>query len=194
MAMEGNARRVSPPPSIAPVSENDASQILESLGKKPAPPPEDARVEELKLLQHDLASAGEIQAKLLPERLPMISGYEFDTFYSPAGELGGDFYDFIQFDKRNLGILVADASGKGLSGSLLMVEARAVIRAMASLSASPADILLRANRVLLQDLRRGMFITLFYALLTRRSARSRWPAPATCPCSCGGGRRRNASP
>jgi sigma-B regulation protein RsbU (phosphoserine phosphatase) len=46
-----------------------------------------------------------------------------------------------------------------------MVEARAVVRAMASVSSSPAEILRGANRVLLQDLQRGMFITLFYAHL-----------------------------
>ncbi|MHC4607079.1 MAG: PP2C family protein-serine/threonine phosphatase, partial [Planctomycetota bacterium] len=81
------------------------------------------------------------------------------------GPLGGDFFDFIQFDRDTLGILVADSSGKGLSGALLMVEARAVIRSIASVSTSPKRVLMAANRVLHRDLQRGSFITMFFAML-----------------------------
>ncbi|MBI2931898.1 MAG: PP2C family protein-serine/threonine phosphatase [Planctomycetes bacterium] len=115
--------------------------------------------------ERDLETARKIQAGLLPAQVPRIPGYDFCVEYSPAGTVGGDFYDFIQFDKNHLGILIADAAGKGLSGSLLMVEARAVVRAMASVSTSPRDILSRANRVLRQDLQPGLFVTLLFALL-----------------------------
>jgi sigma-B regulation protein RsbU (phosphoserine phosphatase) len=144
------------------IDAKTASNYFRSVKPKSIEETED---EDLEMLQYDLQAARDVQAKLLPETVPRIPGYDFGAFYSTAVAVGGDFYDFIQFDKNTLGLLVADASGKGMAGSLLMVEARAVIRSMASLSSSPKQILANANRVLLQDLRKGMFITLFYAVL-----------------------------
>src|SRR5258707_15859295 len=78
--------------------------------------------ENLYTLQQDLEIARKIQNRLLPPK-PQVPGYDFETYYQPAGEVGGDFYDFIPMDGGKLGLLVADASGKGLAGALLMVEA-----------------------------------------------------------------------
>lgn len=123
--------------------------------------------ENLYLLQQDLEVASRIQKRLLPA-VPEIPGYEFGVWYQPAGQVGGDFYDFMPGDDDSVGFLVADASGKGLAGALLMVEARAMIRAMASMSASPREILSLVNRVLLHDLERGTFVTSLLAVLDPR--------------------------
>lgn len=151
---------------LEPVSENDASVVLHHVSAKSSSDPlKELESDELLSLKNELATARKIQGKLLPQRLPQVPGFDFDAYYAPASELAGDFYDFIPIDKNRLGIVVADASGKGLSGSLLMVEARAVLRSMAFVAPSPKDVLRRANRVLVQDLERGMFITMVYALL-----------------------------
>jgi len=120
--------------------------------------------ENLYSLQQDLVTARKIQGRLLPPK-PEFAGYDFEVYYQPAGEVGGDFYDFLPMDDGRMGLLVADASGKGLAGALLMVEARAMIRAMASVSASPREILAGVNRVLLRDLEKGRFVTACYGLL-----------------------------
>lgn len=120
--------------------------------------------ENLFSLQQDLEIARRIQSRLLPPR-PEIAPYDIDCFYQPAGQVGGDFYDFLPMPDGRLGMLVADASGKGLAGALLMVEARAMIRAMASMSGSPREILTAVNRVLLRDLEKGRFVTAFLAML-----------------------------
>lgn len=120
--------------------------------------------EQLKTLQEDLEVARRIQARLLPEA-PRVPGYDIASYYQPAGEVGGDFYDFIPIDAAHTAILIADASGKGLAGALLMVEARAMIRAIASMNRSPREILIDVNRILLRDLDRGMFVTIFLAIL-----------------------------
>jgi sigma-B regulation protein RsbU (phosphoserine phosphatase) len=120
--------------------------------------------ENLYNLQQDMLTAGQIQARMLPPK-PKVNGYDFEVYYQPAGEVGGDFYDFIPMDGGKMGLVVADASGKGLAGALLMVEARAMIRAMSSVSSSPAEILTGVNRVLLRDLERGRFVTAYFALL-----------------------------
>jgi sigma-B regulation protein RsbU (phosphoserine phosphatase) len=120
--------------------------------------------ENLYTLQQDLEIARKIQGKLLPPK-PQLPGYDFEVYYQPAGEVGGDFYDFLPIDGGKMGLLVADASGKGLAGALLMVEARAMIRAMAAVTSSPREILTAVNKVLLRDLEKGRFVTAFFALL-----------------------------
>ncbi len=135
--------------------------------RTPEPPPLRGIAENLYTLQQDLEIARKIQSRLLPPK-PQLSGYDFEVFYQPAGEVGGDFYDFIPMQGGKMGLLVADASGKGLAGALLMVEARAMIRTMASVASSPREILTAVNRVLIQDLEKGRFVTAFFALLDPR--------------------------
>jgi len=120
--------------------------------------------ENLYTLQQDLVTARKIQGRLLPPK-PQVVGYDFEVYYQPAGEVGGDFYDFLPMDEGRMGLLVADASGKGLAGALLMVEARAMIRAMASMTSSPREILAGVNRVLLRDLEKGRFVSACFGLL-----------------------------
>jgi sigma-B regulation protein RsbU (phosphoserine phosphatase) len=120
--------------------------------------------EQLKVLQEDLEVARRIQNRLLPAP-PVLPGYDIATVYQPAGEVGGDFYDFIPLDAARTAILIADASGKGLAGALLMVEARAMLRAIAPMHRSPREILVDVNRVLLGDLDRGMFVSIYLAIL-----------------------------
>ena len=132
--------------------------------QQPEPPALHGIAENLYSLQQDLEIARKIQTRLLPQKL-QLPGYDFDTYYEPAGEVGGDFYDFIPMEGGKIGLLVADASGKGLAGALLMVQARAAIRTMASITTSPREILAGVNRVLIKDLEKGRFVSVFFALL-----------------------------
>lgn len=122
-------------------------------------------------LEHDLAIASEIQSNLVPKRMLKIPGYDISAYYRPSKEVGGDYYDFIQIDEDNEGIIVADVSGKGVPGSLVMTMARAFIRMEAerSRNTSPADTLMRANRMLAQDIKKGMFVTALYCILNQRT-------------------------
>ncbi|OHB70288.1 MAG: hypothetical protein A2W23_03855 [Planctomycetes bacterium RBG_16_43_13] len=117
------------------------------------------------MLDHELAIAEEIQANLLPKRIPQLTGYELGAYYKPSRDVGGDYYDFIEIDSDRLGLLVADVSGKGIPGSMVMTEARALIRSEATRTDSPAETFIRVNRILHNDIKRGMFVTAFYAIL-----------------------------
>jgi len=75
------------------------------------------------------------------------------------------YYDFIDLDAEHLGILVADVSGTGIPGSIVMTETRALVKSEAVRTLSPAETLTRVNRVLSQDIKRGMFVTAYYAIL-----------------------------
>ncbi len=131
---------------------------------------EDLSDVERKMLDHELAIAEELQANLLPRKVPQIPGYDVSAYYRPSQEVGGDYYDFIEIDSDNLGILVADVSGKGIPGSIVMTETRALMKSEASRTLSPAEALGRVNRVLYNDIKRGMFVTMYYVILSLQKA------------------------
>ncbi len=120
---------------------------------------------ETKALEHELNIAVDIQSNLLPKRIPKIPKFEIGAYYRPSKEVGGDYYDFIQIDQNHLGVIVADVSGKGIPGSMVMTMARSLIRMEAERNLSTADTLIKTNRILARDIRRGMFVTCLYALI-----------------------------
>ncbi len=115
--------------------------------------------------EHDLKIATEIQAGLLPAKIPQVEGFELAAFYQPSKEVGGDYYDFIQIDDNHMGMVVADVSGKGIPGSMVMTMARSLIRMEGGTNYSAADTLKKVNRVIAKDIRRGMFVTAIYMIL-----------------------------
>jgi sigma-B regulation protein RsbU (phosphoserine phosphatase) len=130
---------------------------------------------EQKMMEHELAIARDLQANILPRRLPQIPGYDISAYYKSSREVGGDYYDFIEVDERHLGLVVADVSGKGIPGSMVVQEARVLLRTLAPGCLSPRQVLARVNHQLYQDIIRGMFVTVYYAILdvpTRRLALS----------------------
>ncbi len=117
------------------------------------------------MLMQELNIAQEIQQGLLPKKIPQITGYELAAYYAPAKEVGGDLYDFIRIDDGRLAIAVADVSGKSVPGSLGMTMARSVLRAQAFNQRQAGQTLHKTNEIIQPDIRRGMFVTMFYAVL-----------------------------
>ena len=121
-----------------------------------------------KAAEHELTIAAEIQSNLLPKKIPKIPGYDISAYYRPSKEVGGDLYDFIQIDEEELAILIADVSGKGVPGSMIMTMARSLLRMEGERNHSTADTLVKTNRILARDIRRGMFVTCMYMILNVR--------------------------
>ena len=121
--------------------------------------------------EHELGIAQEIQANLLPKKIPQLAGYDLGCFYLPSKEVGGDYYDYIQIDEHHLGLIVADVSGKGIPGSMVMTMTRSLIRYEAQNNLDPVDTFIKVNRILAQDIRRGMFVTALYVILDTRSGK-----------------------
>ncbi len=140
--------------------ERRLGALQEKAERGPLDPVED------KLLEHELALAAELQANLLPQRIPRPPGWEFGAYYKPSHEVGGDYYDFLELDSDHLGLVVADVSGKGIPGSIVMTETRALLKSEAARSLSPAEVLRRVNRTLHPDLKRGMFVSMIYAVVS----------------------------
>jgi len=116
--------------------------------------------------RYELTLAGRMQASLLPETPPAISGWEITAAWRPARETSGDFYDFIEFNDGQLGIILADVTDKGLGAALYMALSRTLLRTYAAeLRDQPAATLQAVNQRMLMDTHGGLFITLFYGLL-----------------------------
>lgn len=118
-----------------------------------------------KALERELSIATEIQENLLPQRVPDIPGFDIHRYYASAKEVGGDYYDFLILNQRHLGIVVADVSGKGIPGSMVMTMVRSLLRLASVNNLSPSDTFKRVNRILHRDIRRGMFVTAIYMVL-----------------------------
>ena len=128
-------------------------------------------VAEQERLQKEMQLAQDIQQTLLPSSVPQIEGYEIDSFYESAKEVGGDYYDFVEVDKDCLGIVVADVSGKGVPGSLIMTMIRTALRTEARGVKSASEVLARLNDFVEKDMKKGMFVTIFYVIIDSKRRR-----------------------
>ena len=118
-------------------------------------------------MEEELAIGQQIQLSLLPKNLPSIPGWEFAARYRAARQVGGDLYDFITdpTHPHKLQLVIADVTGKGVPAALFMAMARTFVRAETSHSHAPATILRQTNRLLVDDARSRLFLTIFYGSL-----------------------------
>lgn len=120
-------------------------------------------------LAHELNLAHNIQANLIPSWLPAPAGWSVATRWEAIQAVGGDFYDFIEVGPDLLGIVIADASGKGMPAALYMALTRSLLRAIAPGQTDPRIVLARTNQLLVPDSHQGMFISVFYAILNTKT-------------------------
>ena len=120
-------------------------------------------------LQKEMQVAQEIQHTLLPSTFPEIEGYEIGATYRAAKEVGGDYYDFFWVDPTTMGIVVADVSGKGVPGSMVMTMIRTAMRMEARGNKSASSVLAQVNQHVTGDMKKGMFVTMFYIILDSRN-------------------------
>jgi sigma-B regulation protein RsbU (phosphoserine phosphatase) len=116
-------------------------------------------------LEEELAVAKRIQASLLPDEVPQPPGVEIAAVTRPCHEVGGDFYDFLDFGAAGLGLAVADVAGKGVPAALILSGLQATLRAEAGGDEPPEPIVRKINERLCQDVQPGSFASLLYAHL-----------------------------
>jgi predicted ester cyclase len=122
-------------------------------------------------IEQELQVARRIQQASLPKEVPELEGWQISPHYRPAREVGGDFYDFLELPNGNLGLVVGDATGKGVPAALLMSTTCGMLRAVALSVDSPGEVLERVNEALSARIPANMFVTCFYAILEPESGR-----------------------
>lgn len=122
-------------------------------------------LEDKRQLDRDMQIAQQVQSSLLPKELPSYPAVEIAAFNLPAMEIGGDYYDCIQIDDKHIGLVIADVSGKGVGGALMMAVCRSVLRANAQNVYDPSSMLCSLNEILSSNLAEDMFISMLYMVL-----------------------------
>ncbi|MDD3626433.1 MAG: PP2C family protein-serine/threonine phosphatase [bacterium] len=120
-------------------------------------------------LEQELQIAHQIQDAFLTKSIPEFRDCEIVAYYDFAKEIGGDYYDVLHVDDEKVAIAIADVSGKGVPGSLIMVMIRSILRAEAFGKESPLTLIKKLNYLLMKDLRPGKFVTMIYSILDLRT-------------------------
>jgi serine phosphatase RsbU (regulator of sigma subunit) len=123
-------------------------------------------------VEQELKVARSIQQASLPDQVPTLEGWQISPLYRPAREVGGDFYDFFDLEDGRVGVVVGDATGKGVSAALAAAATCSMLRAVAQAlgSTSPGEVLERVNETLLARIPANMFVTCFYCVLDPKSS------------------------
>jgi len=130
-----------------------------------------AEAAERERLEQEMRVATLIQQQFLPRELPNLPQWQIAAYYGPARAVGGDFYDFIEMPGGRIGIAVGDVTDKGVPAALVMARTHSILRAEASRSDSPGEILARANALLVPEMPARMFVTCLFAILEPATGR-----------------------
>ncbi len=121
------------------------------------------KVREKELLERELQVARRVQAGFLPSGPVKIEGFEVSTFFRPAKEVGGDYFDIIPL-KNGVGIVIADVSGKGIPAALVMANLHATLHTLAD-DCCTVESVNRINKSLYKDTPADVFVTFFIGRL-----------------------------
>lgn len=115
-------------------------------------------------LDRELEIAREVQQRLFPQKLPVVSGLDFAGYCRPAEGVGGDYYDFIRAFGGALGIAIGDVSGKGIAAALMMASLQASLRGQTiKRCESLAETIQLINRLVYEASAENRYATFFYA-------------------------------
>ncbi len=117
-------------------------------------------------ITEELAQAGRVQHTFIPTHSPNLEGYDISGVLLPAHETSGDFYDFIDRGKNDLGVVIADVGDKGAGAALYMAMSRTLIRTYAGENLmNPKQVIHQVNRRILTDTQHGIFLTVVFGIL-----------------------------
>lgn len=121
--------------------------------------------EEVRDLERELELAQQVQRGLLPHAAPTVPGLDIAAFSRPAQFVSGDYFDFVTFDGGAQGFAIADVAGHGMSSSLHMASIQTLLRTLAPLHASPADVVQQIHKLYHRNVHFTSFVTLFVGAL-----------------------------
>jgi len=155
-----------------PYLESDL-EFLQTLGNVAIISLENARLFietlEKQKLEEEMALARNIQARLLPKKMPDLPNMFVHGINVPSKHVGGDYFDIIAIDDARIGITIADVSGKGMGAALLMSNLQASLHSLVKENYSLEKLVGRINNVIYQNTDPDKYITFFYGQLDKRT-------------------------
>jgi sigma-B regulation protein RsbU (phosphoserine phosphatase) len=126
--------------------------------------------ESARLLNHELSLARDVQARMLPQEIPVIEGLEIGAYCRPALQVGGDYYDLLPLDDGRFAFTLGDVSGKGIAAAVIMASVQTLLRSFLQRSSrSLATIIADVSQALYQSSSSNRFSTLFCGIVDLRS-------------------------
>ena len=123
------------------------------------------RIDAERRAQQEMQIARQVQSRLLPQETPQLATLECAGECIQTRAVGGDYYDFLDFGSGKLGLVLADISGKGISGALLMANLQASLRGQYALAAEDLPRLLRSvNHLFYKNTEANNYATMFFSL------------------------------
>jgi sigma-B regulation protein RsbU (phosphoserine phosphatase) len=120
---------------------------------------------EKKRLEGQLEVARQVQLELLPASDPKLEGFDICAWNFSTEEVSGDYYDWVSIYEDQIGLVIADVSGKGVPAALLMAFLRASLRAAIHIGYAPHISMAKVNYLLWESIERNQFVTAFYGVL-----------------------------
>jgi serine phosphatase RsbU (regulator of sigma subunit) len=130
-----------------------------------------AQALEKERLASEIGLARQIQQSLLPEARMVRDDFVMLGAHHEAEEVGGDYFDLLPLPDGRIALAIADVSGKGLQGCLIMSMLSALLHSLRTSSASPSAVLVALEENLGRRLALGTFITMFYGVLDPATGR-----------------------
>jgi serine phosphatase RsbU (regulator of sigma subunit) len=116
-------------------------------------------------LDRELRTAGEVQQRLFPQTRPPSATLDYVGYCQPALRVGGDYFDYLELPGDQLGLVLADVSGKGVSAALVMASLHGCLRAHSSQQDGRFEqALIMANALLYESTHAARYATVFYSV------------------------------
>jgi serine phosphatase RsbU (regulator of sigma subunit) len=124
---------------------------------------------------YELEIAKQVQARLFPQALPSVRTLEFAGMCIQAREVGGDYFDFLDFGEERFALVTGDIAGKGMAAALLMANLQANLRIHCEMALhQPRELLRCVNQVFHKNSSESAYATLFFAEYDDRRRRLRY--------------------
>lgn len=116
-------------------------------------------------IKQELEIARGVQQSFLPSEMPKLEGLDIASICKPAHETGGDYYDVIKLSDKKIAVTIGDVSGKGVPAAFYMTFMKGIIHSLCRETESPADLLIKANRLFVENAKKGTFVSLVYGII-----------------------------
>ncbi len=125
-------------------------------------------------MEQQLAVARQFQRLFVPPALPQFDGIRFAVKYQASPRVGGDLYDVFNMGNSCVGVLVADASGYGLTATLITAVAKMALDTYRQNEYSPRVILEKVNEQVLRNTLENQFLTAFLGVIDLETMRMKF--------------------
>ncbi len=131
--------------------------------------------------KEELKIAKTVQKSLLPQKLEGDVDFDISAFSESADEVGGDYYDTLRISDHEVGLIIADVSGKGTTAAFHMSQMKGIFHSLSQQALEPKEFMLRANQALRYCLERGSFISATYFVVDTKEKKILYSRAGHCP-------------